>query len=1230
MHTPSAAPAPSPGPGELGALLEQVFASGGTVRGLIVALSAAPYQSVAGPVFRAALDHYGLRTLFDAVLQDRQVLDQLEAIFIAGGSAARSLQLRLTRSLSLRHRLGVGTVRLQVGRELVLLVDERGEVALRRGDITLSWLRVTEDVLVRLRPLRDRAGATADVLVVSAGHVISQSYPLEVVTLRPQLADRAVTLAPPPAPPPARAPAASLPGAGRVVSAGPSADPAPRPATITGDGPTAPVASALAEPPDVSVTVLHRTPGRLRLRIAGLYRNVTEQARLERALRGRAGVGTATASPLTGTLLVCFDRSLRHEDVERLVRRILGGLDCGEDERRAQARHPWHLFDPTQTAALLESSAAAGLSAPLAAVRLAEYGPNRLPQAASRSPLSIMLEQFASLPVLLLGASALLSVIMGGLLDGVVILGVVALNAGIGYTTERWAEQTIAGLNRGLQIHARVIRDGQERELPGEELVPGDLIVLRRGMGVPADARLVAVEQLSVDESALTGESVPVSKAVAALDERETPLASRTNMVYRGTVVTGGSGLALVAATGLATEVGEIQRLLGEARQPETPLQRQLRQLSGQLVAGALVLCGGVFAVGLLRGQPWLPLLKTTTALAVAAVPEGLPTVATTTLALGLRQLEGQGVLVRRLAAVETLGAVDHLCLDKTGTITRNEMVLVTSYVGGARSSHTGAGPPAEDVPAHLHANLDLAELLRLAALCSEVELGTGPDGPPLTGTPTEVALVRAALAARIDVQAERRRHPLLRTRLRSEKRGFMDTLHADGGGRLLAVKGSPDQVLALCSRLRAGGSVRPLTEDDRARITVENERMAGEALRVLGVASLPEDGLPEERRDLIWAGLAGIADPPRAELPSLVAQLRAAGVRTVMITGDQSATATAIARQIGLNRDGQLESLDAARLEQLPPEVLRSLAEQVDIFSRVSPTHKLSIVQALQRAGHVVAMTGDGINDGPALRAADIGIAMGVSGSDVAQEVADMVVRDDNLATLVTAIAQGRTIADDIKKAVHFILASNMSEILLTLTATASGLGEPLTPLQLLWINLVTDVFPELALGVEPPEHDVLRRAPRDPQAALFSGAEVRRIGLEGLTITASAVGAYGWGLARYGVGPRAGSMAFTTLTAAQLLYAISCRSEQHWFLDGEPALSNPAMALAVSGGLGLQGAATLLPGLRTLLGAQPLGPLDWLLVAGLATTPFLASELLKAASRPARARAGGGAHGG
>jgi Ca2+-transporting ATPase len=767
---------------------------------------------------------------------------------------------------------------------------------------------------------------------------------------------------------------------------------------------------------------------------------------------------------------------------------------------------------------------------------------------------------------------------------------------------------------KGLQLRSLVVRAGQERTIPSEGLVPGDVILLKRGMYIPADARLLEVDQLTVDESTLTGESIPVTKQPYTLLEQDVPLANRVNMVYRGTVITGGSGRAVVVATGPATEVGLIQRLLAETKQPETPLQRQLRLLGGQMVIAALGICGGVFTIGLLRGRGVLPMLKIAVSLAVAAVPEGLPTVATSTLALGLRRLEAQQVLVRKLAAVETLGALQVICLDKTGTITCNRMTVMaafadqTLYRTGDRRFYQGQ--MAVD-PARAQG---LVRMLELSALCSEVELETTGDKHTLKGTPTETALVQAALDIGVDVHDLRTRYPLLRTRLRSEQRTFMDTLHAaEESGQLLAVKGRPAEMLSMCRRQLIDGAVQPLPEADRVRITTENERMAGRALRVLGVAYQQTDGVPEADGNLIWIGMVGIADPPRAGMAELMTRFHQAGIHTTMITGDQSATAYAVAKEIGISRQGQMEILDSNRLDEMEPDLLRSLARRVDVFSRVSPAHKLKIVQALQHAGYVVAMTGDGVNDGPALRSADIGIAMGQDGSEVAQEVADIIVRDDNLQTLIAAVEQGRTIYDDIRKAVHFILSSNTSEIMITFLATATGLGEPLNPMQLLWINLVTDVFPELALSVEPPEVDVMRRTPRDPQAPMFTPGDLRRIGLEGGLITASALAAYGWGLARYGSGPHASTLAFTTLTAAQLLHALNCRSNQHSLLDHTPLPRNPYMPLAVGGGLALQVLATLAPGLRTILGATPLGLADWVLTSVAAVTPFLLDEVIK-----------------
>ncbi len=1170
MTTTDRAIQPSSSPAVLGVadllpVLETAFAKGGTFRDLLVALSACRPCLISGAALREALDACNVRQALDEFLPYPQVVESLDAVYVTRIDDRPAIELHFAQPHAIPQSTPIGTVTVHVEQTLTLTIDERGDATLKPGDMRLRWLGMTEPLLVRLRRIEGPQGAQ-DVVQVSAGHVLSQTTPLSLLTI-PAAPVREM-VAPPPPPPPA------------------------------------------APPMTVTVIVVHQLPGRVRLRPAGLQRNPALKARIERRLACQPGIRSVSANTLTGAVLVHFDATLSVEEVQARLVRVLVGADEAD---QPQPQHPWHTMPVADVAQILGASLNDGLDPAVARQRLHELGANTLPDIHRRSIFSMLLEQVSSLPVALLGASAILSIATGGVADGVVILSVVLINAGIGFFTEHWAEKTIAGLSRGARPVAHVIRAGIEHDLPGEELVPGDVIVLKRGISVPADARLIETDDLTVDESALTGESIPVVKRANVVLGRETPLGSRINMVYRGATVTGGGGRALVVATGAATEVGQIQRMLAETEQPETPLQRQLRVLGSQLALLSLAICGGVFVIGLIRGHGFLMMLKTSVSLAVAAIPEGLPTVATTTLALGLRRLERQNILVRRLVAVETLGAVQDVCLDKTGTITRNQMTLLAVFAGMTLYRHEEATFRRDGDSANGARTGELTYLLQLTALCSEVRIEMINGEPRLQGTPTEVALVQAALDAGIDVVALRQRHPLLRTQPRSEQRGYMVTWHADGDGELLAIKGTPDQVLAMCDRHLCNGVVQPLLERDRVRIVTENERMAGQALRVLGVAYAYGADPPEERRNLIWVGLAGIADPPRPGMRELMARFRAAGLHPIIVTGDQSATAHAIARQIGLRHDGRLEGLDAAQLEHVPPDVLRSLAQRIDIFSRVSPAHKLRIVQALQRAGRVVAMTGDGINDGPALRAADIGIAMGRDGSQLAQEVADIVVRDDNLQTIIVAVEQGRAIYDDIKKAVHFILASNTSEIAVTLIATAIGVGEPFNPIQLLWINLVTDIFPELALGVELPEADVMTRPPRDPHAPMFARADLRNIGFEGGLLSVSTLIAYGIGLSRYGPGPRASTLAFSAITTAQLLHALSCRSERHSIFERGACPPNPYIPLAVGGGIGLQALTTFLPGLRSILGTTPLGPLDWAIVAGAAIAPLVINEIKK-----------------
>ncbi len=1020
------------------------------------------------------------------------------------------------------------------------------------------------------------------------------------------------------------------------------------------------------------VQPLHTTVrGRGRYRVRGLYRSEPLRKYLEVCLSGEKGIGYASGNSLTGSFFVRFNSDNTHSSIaasiERLVREFPGDAPGADPltSRRAdrdppgdpvpsappragnsgekglpsrrklrkqivqaeeQEAGPWHRMEGDQVASLLETSRRSGLSLETVSARLRRFGPNLLPESVPRSGLSILVGQIASLPVALLGVAACVSLATGGLADAVVILGVVAINAAIGYTTESQAERTIHALKRLVRPSALVIREGILQEIQGEEVAVGDLLVLKPGSYIPADGRLIETTRLSVDESTLTGESMPVVKSPEPLppppdgERGEVPLADRTNMVYMGTLVTGGQGIAVVVGTGGATEIGKIQRLVGEARSPETPMERQLDQMGRQMVLIGLAVCGGVFVIGLLRGYGMLQMFKTSIFLAVAAVPEGLPTVATTTLALGLRHMRKYHVLIRRLDAVETLGSVQTLCLDKTGTITRNRMSVAVLHAGGNRF-HLKEGAFLGE--RGLVRPEDAAELLRLiqvSVLCNETEIGRQEGEYVLRGSSTEAALVSMALDSGMDVERLRKERPLRKLNHRSENWNMMSTLHdlpeeaREGGDRLIALKGSPLEVLSLCRRHMKDGEILPLSEEYRLHIEIENERMAGEALRVLGTAYgiVPEGG-PEGRGqdDLIWLGLVGMADPVRDGVRELMERFHRAGIDTVMITGDQSPTAYAIGKSLNLSRGESLEILDSTQIGRIDPEVLQALASKVHVFARVSPAHKLQIVQALQKAGKVVAMTGDGVNDGPALKAADIGIAMGHTGTDVARDVADVVLENDQLETMILAVRQGRTIYGNIRKSVRFLLTTNLSEILVMFTAIAGGLGQPLNAMQLLWINLVSDIFPGLALALEPAEPDVLDRPPRNPGDPIVRDSDFRRIGAESAVLSAGALGAYGYGLMRYGPGAAAGTLAFMSLTAGQLLHAFSCRSEEHRILGPSDRPSNRYLQGAVAGSLALQGTALFIPGLRSLLGIAPISLLDGLVIGGGAVLPLLVNEI-------------------
>ena len=987
------------------------------------------------------------------------------------------------------------------------------------------------------------------------------------------------------------------------------------------------------------VSIIHcKVPGRTRFKIIGLQQAPRIKAFLEQTLAAQPHVETVKASVITGSLLITYNSN---NTPHRIAGNIKAALAQWEQGARPIERtvyqapwpssnlsHPdmkemplsidhWHRLERDAILRLLEVHRAKGLSMEDWQARLRQYGPNRLPQSESRSRWEMLIGQLNALPVYLLAAAAGISLMSGGFFEAAVILGVVAANAVIGFATESGAEKTIQALKALVRPIAEVIRDGASLLIPAEEVVPGDLLVLKPGYYVAADSRILVASHLTIDESMLTGESMPVVKAIEPLKtDLEVPLGERVNMAYMGTLVTGGEGLSAAVATGRYSEIGQLQILLNETRPPKTPIERQLEQLGDQIVLMCLVICGMVFALGFLRGYGMVQMLRMAISLAAAAVPEGLPAAATINFALGINRMRKHHVLIRHLHAMETLGAVQTLCLDKTGTLTLNQMTVRCVFLGGDTLELAEGRFYGLRGSVNAAERGDLRQLLATCVLCNETRIEQHSGCLRLNGSATETALVHLAMNAGMDVLEFLNGFRLIGFNHRSENRLFMSSLHhADDHSRRLSVKGSPSEVLAMCDAYMVGDCVAPLTETVRNAIEIENARMAGNALRVLGFAFRMVNGDDESADDqkLIWLGLAGLADPVRRQARDLIEVFHRAGVNSVMITGDQSATAYAVASELNLSGGRPVQILDSSELNHLDEASLQALAKNTHAYARVSPAHKLQIVRALQAAGKTVAMTGDGINDGPALRAADIGIAMGRSGTDVARDVADIILEEDQLEILAAALSDGRAIYDNIRKTVHFLLATNISEIMLIFAAMASGIGFPLNIMQLLWVNLISDILPGLALSQEAPDPDILTRVPREAKAPLFSGSDFRTMIREAGVITGGALAAYGFGLARYGAGPAARTLAFQSLTVGQLLHAISCRSEYRRSQGSAAIPPNPLLSMAVGGSLCLQALTLFLPPLRSFLGLSRIGLIDLAVIAGSAMTPFLINQTAK-----------------
>jgi len=853
----------------------------------------------------------------------------------------------------------------------------------------------------------------------------------------------------------------------------------------------------------------------------------------------------------------------------------------------------FHALEIGEVARTLATDASTGLSPDEARARLERVGPNRVGDHRGRPLWRLVLDQFRSLVVLLLLAAAAVASGLSERADAVAILAALVLNAAIGAASEWRAGRSLDRLRALAVPQALVRREGRTFSVPSADLVPGDLIALEAGVHVPADARLVTATALRMNEAALTGESFPVTKDAHARLAVDAPLPVRSTMVYLGTGVLAGAGTALVSATGLATELGRIGQLVALAEGRATPLEAQMETLGRRLVALALGICAVVGIVGILHGQPIGLMLETAISLAVAAIPEGLPAITTVALAAGLWRLARDGALVRRLSAVETLGSTTVICTDKTGTMTENQMTVTRLVLdgrcldvsGGARSPVgvvSEAGKPV-DVTADAH----LQRLLTTGVLVNDAHATPSETGLVLDGDPTETALLVAALKAGLDPAALRSAWPRRREIPFDPAARLMSTFHEDSKGRrVLFVKGGPGAVLDLCTRRQDGPDPVPLADVDRASIRADNDALAAEALRVLAIAWRP-DGWPANGRpsDLVFLGLVGLADPVRPEVENAIDQCARAGIRTIMLTGDQRSTAEAVGRQLGL-----------------APEAIRS---------RVTPEGKMRLVEELQDVGEVVAMTGDGVNDAPALARADIGVAMGRAGTDVAREAADLVLTDDNFATIVRAVEQGRVIYANLRKTVHFLFSCNLSEILTIFVAILLGNPTPLLPLQILWVNLVTDTLPALALVRDPAEPDIMTRPPRDPSEALVTWRFGLRILVEGVLLAAGVLGVYLWVVAQEGPGPRATTVAFVAIVLIHPLQAMYCRSDRlAWWRLPENHLTWLALGLLIA----VQWTAVEWGPLRALLGTVPLGKADWCAIAIAIVAPVAVAELVKA----------------
>jgi len=878
----------------------------------------------------------------------------------------------------------------------------------------------------------------------------------------------------------------------------------------------------------------------------------------------------------------------------------------------------WHALDVQEVLKRLGASEN-GLSSDEALRRLEKVGPNSLVVEEGINPFRLLIRQVHNPLIYLLIFAAILSIFIGHTIDVIVIAGVIILNTILGFFQEWRAEKALSALRRMASPHAKVLRDGNPKLIDASEVVPGDILFLETGDKVAADARLIWVNELQVDESALTGESLPVAKIVEVL-KPDTPLADRKNMVFTSTNVTGGRGLAVVVATGMNTEIGKIAAQVSATKREETPLQKRMHKLSIFIGVGAIILSSFVFVLGLLSGYKIVEMLMFSVAVAVSAIPEGLPAVISVTLALGVQRMASRKALIRRLPAVETLGSVTVICSDKTGTITKNQMTVKKIWAGGQIYEVTGDGyVPEGEIRKEGGEKLeklpeDLKKFLEIGLYCNNAVLRKKEGQWIVEGNPTEGALIVVAMKAGLEENQEKKKR-LSEIPFSSEAK-YMATLHAGekNGKSIVYIKGAPDRIIGFCSHVLVNGEPVELDETLRKEIERISENFASEALRVMAGAYKEFENKNELQRSdvergLIFAGLWGMIDPPREESAEAVRQAKEAGVKVVMITGDHAVTALAIAKKVGIVENGKV--ITGKEIDEMENPRVAKAALEYGVFARVTPGHKLKILRSLKDHGQIVAMTGDGVNDAPALKGADIGIAMGIAGTEVAKEASDMILLDDNFATIVKAIEEGRRIYDNLRRVVFYLISTNLGEILTFMAALAFGLGLPLTAVMVLWVNLVTDGACTIPLGVEPAHKDILKRPPRDPKEFIINRVVLMRMALLTPIMAAGTLGLF-WFAKQNGSLEYARTVAFTTLAAFQWFQALNARSTFNSIFS-VGLFTNRWVLLGIGLAIILQISVVHFPLGQMLFKTTGLGFSDWMLIVLVSSSIWVADELYK-----------------